>query len=101
LNDVKPIQSLTIENTSDVDTSSVEVRITADLPCIEVFNYNVLYIPAKKDIKIPLDGFKIDRSFLNKLSETEKANITIEVIEKGVSLVTETITINIYPLEYF
>ncbi len=101
LNDIKPIQSLTIENTSEADSLPIEVKIAADLPCIEPFGYNISSIPSQKDIKIPLENFKINRDFLSKLSETEKAIITIEVVENGVILLTETIEINIHPLEYF
>ncbi|MBK9661075.1 MAG: hypothetical protein IPO68_14445 [Chitinophagaceae bacterium] len=101
LNDIKPVQSLTIENTSETDSTQLEVKITADLPCIEPFYYSVSIVPAKKDIKIPLENLKVNRDFLNKLSETEKANITIEVMEKEVTLLKETIAINIQPLEHF
>lgn len=101
LNDIKPIQSLTIENTSEVDSAQLEIRITADLPCIEPFYYSVSIVPAKKDVKIPLENLKVNRDFLNKLSETEKANLTIEVYEKEISILKETIAINIQPLEHF
>jgi hypothetical protein len=101
LNDIKPIQSLTIENTSETDSAPLEIKITADLPCIEPFNYSIPFVPAKKDVKIPLGNLKINRDFLNKLSETEKANITIEVYENEVAILKEAIAINIQPLEHF
>lgn len=101
LNDIKPIQSLVIENTSDVDSASLEVKITDDLACIEPFSYNVSFVPAKKEVKIPLDNLKVNRDFLNKLSETEKANFTIEVIENETIVHKETIEINVHPLEHF
>lgn len=101
LNDIKPVQSLTIENSSETDSAQLEIKITADLPCIEPFNYSVQFVPAKKEVKIPLDNLKVSRDFLNRLSENEKANITIEVIEKEIPLLKETITINIQPLEHF
>jgi hypothetical protein len=101
LNDMKPVQSLTIENTSETDIAQLEIKITTDLPCIEPFKYNVPFVPASKDLKIPLGNLKVNRDFLNKLSETEKANITIEVFEKEVSILKETIAINVQPLEYF
>ena len=82
LNDIKPIQSVTIENTSEIDIVQLEIKITADLKCIEPFLYSVPLVPANKEVKIPLENLKVNRDFLNKLSETEKANITIEVIEK-------------------
>ena len=95
LNDIKPVKSLTIENISEVDSVQLEIKITADLPCIEPFNYSVPLIPAQKVVKIPLENLKVNREFLNKLSETEKGNITIEVCEREVSILKETIAINI------
>lgn len=101
LNDIKPVQSLTIENTSEIDSASIEIKITADLPCIEPFSFTISSVPAKKEVKIPLENLKVTRDFLNKLSETEKANITIEVFENEVSILKETIAINVHPLEHF
>ncbi len=101
LNDIKPIQSLVIENTSDVDSAPLEVKITADLACIETFSYNVSLVPAKKEVKIPLENLKVNRDFLNKLSETEKANITIEIIENEKVISKDEIAINVHPLEHF
>ena len=101
LNDIKPVRSLTIENTSETDSAQLEISITADLPCIEPFNYSISTVPAEKDVKIPLDSLKVNRDFLNKLSETEKANITIEVFEKEISICKETFSINVHPLEHF
>ena len=54
LNDIKPIKSLTIENTSEVDSAQLEVNITSDLPCIDPFNYRLSMVPANKEVKIPL-----------------------------------------------
>lgn len=101
LNDIKPIQSLEIENTSDIDSAPLEVKITADLSCMEPFSYNVSFIPSKKEVKIPLDNLKVNRDFLNKLSETEKTNFTIEVIENEMVVIKEIIEVNIHPLEQF
>jgi superfamily I DNA and/or RNA helicase len=101
LNNIKPVQSLTIENTSETDSNQLEIKISTDIPCIEPFNYSISIVPAKKDVKIPLENLKVNRDFLNKLSETEKANLTIEVCEKEVSILKETIVINIQPLEHF
>src|SRR5690606_14171646 len=52
-------------------------------------------------VKIPLDNLKVCREFINKLSETEKANFTIEVSENEISILKEVIPINIHPLEHF
>lgn len=101
LNDIKPVQSLTIENTSEIDSASLEIKITADLPCIEQFSFSISSVPAKKEVKIPLENLKVNRDFLNKLSETEKANITIEVFENEISILKEAIAINVHPLEHF
>lgn len=101
LNGIKPVQSLSIENTSESNSAHLVVKITADLPCIEPFDYIVPFVPAKNQVKIPLDGLKVSRDFLNKLSETEKANFTIEVIENDAAIIKERIAINVYPLEYF
>jgi hypothetical protein len=101
LNDIKPVRSLTIENTSEINSAQLEISITADLPCIEPFNYSISTVPAEKDVKIPLESLKVNRDFLNKLSETEKANITIEVVENEISICKETFSINVHPLEHF
>jgi len=101
LNDIKPIQSLTIENTSEIDSASLEIKITANPPCIEQFSFSISSVPAKKDVKIPLKNLKVNRDFLNELSETEKANITIEVFENEISIFKEAIAINVHPLEHF
>ena len=101
LNDIKPIQSLTIENISETDSIQLEIKITADLPCIEPFSYTVPFVPAQKDVKIPLQNLKVNRGFLNKLSETERAIITIEVLQNEISILDEAIVINIQPLEHF
>jgi len=101
LNDIKPVQSLTIENTSETNSAQLEIKIFADLPCIEPFSFTVLSVPAKKDVKIPLENLKINREFLNKLSETERANLSIEVSQDEISMLKETIAINVHPLEHF
>jgi hypothetical protein len=101
LNDIKPVQSLVIENTSDFDSTPLEIKITADIACIEPFSYNVSFVPAKKEVKIPLNNLKVNRDFLNKLSETEKAIFAIEVIGNETIVSKETIEIVVHPLEYF
>lgn len=101
LNHIKPVQSLSIENTSESNSVQLEVRIISDLPCIEPLDYTVPFVPAKNQVKIPLDGLKVNRDFLNKLSETEKANFTIEIIENSAAIIKETIGVNVHPLEHF
>ncbi len=101
LNEIKPVQSLTIENTSETNSTQLEIKIFADLPCIEPFSFTVSSVPAKKDVTIPLENLKINREFLNKLSETERANLTIEVSQDEISMLKEVIAINVHPLEHF
>lgn len=101
LNDIKPIQSLIIENTSDIDSAPLGVKIFSDLDCIELFDFQVSLVPARKEVKIPLDNLKVKRDFLNKLSETEKATITIEITENHALIIKEEIPIAVHPLEYF
>jgi len=101
LNEIKPIQSLTIQNTSETDSAQLEIKIFADLPCIEPFSFTISSVPAKKDVKIPLENLKINREFLNKLSETERANLNIEVSQDEISMLKEAIAINVHPLEHF
>ena len=101
LNNIKPIRSLSIENISETDIVSIEVKIHSDLPCIEPFSYAIAGIPANKNVEIPLETLKLNRDFFNKLSETEKAIITIEAVQQGRVLLSETVSINVHPLEQF
>lgn len=101
LKDLKPVHSLSIENTSESFTSQLEIKITSDLPCIEPFDYIIPFVPAKKQVIIPLDNLKVNRDFLNKLSETEKAIFTIEITEKNTSIIKESFAINVHTLDYF
>jgi len=101
LNNIKPIRSLAIENASEIDIVSIEVRISSDLPCMESFRYTIESIPAKKNVNIPLNSLKLNRDFLNKLSETEKAIIKIKIVQQDNVLASETINIDIQPLEQF
>ena len=101
LNNIRPVRSLAIENISETDLDSVEVKINSDLPCIEPFNYAIASIPAKRNVEIPLDTLKLKRDFLNRLSETEKAIITIEIVQQNNVLVSELINVDIHPLEQF
>ena len=101
LNHRKPIQSLTIENVTETDSTQLEIKITADIPCIEPFSFSISSVPAKKEIKIPLENLKLNRDFLNHLSETEKANLTIEVFQEEISVAKESISLNVHPVEHF
>lgn len=101
LNDIKPIQTLIIENDSDADSGSIEVKITADPPCVQPFEHKISFVSAQTQIQVPLDGLKTNREFLNRLSETEKADLTIEVIENQEVIIKQTVEIEVQPLEYF
>lgn len=100
LNNIPIIQSLTIES-EDESNGSIEVRISADLSFIEPFHFGIPSIPAGADVKIPLEKLKINRDFLNKLTETEKAIIRIAVFVNEQELIAENVSIDIHPLEYF
>lgn len=101
LNNIKFIHSLLIENESETDSESVDVEISSDISCINKFSYNLSSIPARKIIKIPLDKLKLNREFLNKLSETEKAEITIKVLSGTEFITSETFSLEVQPLEHF
>ena len=34
LNDINPVQLLSIENTTEIDAENLVIKITADLPCL-------------------------------------------------------------------
>lgn len=101
LNNIPLIRELTLENTGSEVLENLQLRIGANIPCIESFTYNVAGIPTGKDIKIPLEQLKVNRDFLSRLSETEKAVITITVWQNETKLAAEDITIAVHPLEYF
>ena len=101
LNDIKPIESLTLENLGDIGQYELEIRITSDLEFLEPFVYKIPYLPEKTAINIPFDSLIINRNYLSKTSEREKAIITIEIIEKEDVFISEKHTIGILPLEYF
>lgn len=100
LNNIKPIRLLTIENTTENDTAPLEIKLISDIPCFEPFSYSVI-IPAGKEIRIPMEEFRIRREYFNTLSETEKAFIKVEIVKKEETLAHKIIEINVHPLEYF
>ncbi|HNT81084.1 MAG TPA: DUF3320 domain-containing protein, partial [Bacteroidia bacterium] len=101
LNDIKPIQALSIENPSENNSNQLDIKITGDLPFIEPFGFSIPFVPSKSQVQIPLDKLKVNRELLNKLSETERTNITIEVSENNTAFIKESIPINVHPLEHF
>ena len=101
LNNIPLIRELTMENTGSQLLENLQLRIAANIPCIENFTYDITGIPAGKDIKIPLEQLKVNRDFLSRLSETEKAVITITVWQNETKLAAEDMTIAVHPLEYF
>ncbi len=101
LNNIAVIRQLTVENNSSETLANIQVRIHANIPCIEPFVYHVAAIPSGADIKIPTTDIKINRDFLGRLSETEKAIITIGIWQNDVLLVTDDTPVDVHPLEYF
>ena len=101
LNGLSFIPSLSVENTSETDLGPLTVSIGADIPCMEDFSYTVAMMPAGKRVNIPLEGLKINRDFLDSLSETEKAVVKIELLEGETVLVSEELTILVHPMEHF
>lgn len=101
LNSVPFIQSLLIENAGEVDSGKVELKISSDIPCIEPFSYTIAFLPAGKEFKVPLDNLKINREFLDAVSESEQAKIRFEVIEEGQTVKIEERLVAIHPLEHF
>ncbi|WP_153800460.1 DUF3320 domain-containing protein [Foetidibacter luteolus] len=101
LNSIPLISELTIENAGDTDIAGVQVNINADQPCFLPFSYAIESIPAGKDVKIALEGLKINRGYLAQLSETEKAVIGIEVLQNGRAVCKDEFSVGVHPLEYF
>lgn len=101
LNNFKPISSLEIENCTDLNSKAVEVSITADLPCIDTFSFLIEDIPANKTIKVPLDKLRINREYVNKISETEKASFFITLKNNDTTVLSDIFTLDLHAIEYF
>ncbi len=101
LKGIKPIQSLRIKNPSESDTAPIEVVIAADHPFIEPFRFHIPFIPSQQEMNIPLEKLEINRKYLDKLSETQVSNMTIEIIENETVVSKVTHPVNIQPLEHF
>lgn len=101
MNGNKPVKTLNLENISDNVATCIEVKISADIHCIDPFIYYLSMIPAKSEVIIPLENLKVNRDFLSHLTETEKANFKIEVFEQETQVCVDTFTINVHPLEQF
>ncbi len=101
LNNITPIKLLSVKNMYDNDLIDIDIKISSDVPFIYTFKYRVSLIPTTKEIKIPIENLRINRDFLNKLSETEKANMVVEILSKDNILLQEFFFINVHPLEYF
>lgn len=101
LNNIPLIRELTIGNKSAADYIGLQLKLKSDIPCIEPFSYTVDQVPAGKEIRIPLDALKINRDYIGQLSETEKAVIIINVLQQDEVLISDTLTIDVHPLEYF
>ncbi|WP_114791846.1 DUF3320 domain-containing protein [Niabella yanshanensis] len=101
LNNIPLIRELTISNKGAGDYFGLELELKSDIPCIETFRYLIAQAPAGKEIRIPVDALKINRDYISQLSETEKAVLTINVKQQDEILISDTLTIDVHPLEYF
>ncbi len=101
LNGRKPLQSLSIENTTGEEAEAVTVKISSDLPVLAPFEYLIPQIPAGKQVEVPLKNLHVNRTFLNTLSETEKAEITIALIKDEYEQFSETFSVEVHSLEQF
>lgn len=100
-NNIKAIHCLSVGNNSEDALFEITVTITADIPCIESFSFFVSNIPAKTTVRIPLDQLKVSRDFLSRLSETEKAEISIRIFKQSEVIAVDTFYIEVQPLEHF
>src|SRR5690606_27983551 len=82
LNGINFIRLLEIENTAETDSGKIKITIGTDIPCLEKFVYEMEHIPAGSTISVPLKNMKINRDFLNAISENEKAQLKIQVFEQ-------------------
>ncbi|MDO5509591.1 MAG: DUF3320 domain-containing protein [Weeksellaceae bacterium] len=101
LHQIKPIRSLYIENASEELVENVTVHVFSDLPVIQKFEYDVKEVPPRSELRIPLENFKVNRDFLNTISETETAVVTAQIEREGEVLLTENWNLDVHPIEYF
>ncbi len=101
LNDIPLIRQLTITNESETAYNDLVLHIATDQPCILPLQISVATIPARREVKIPVDALQINRSFINALTETEKVVITISVEKDGIVIASKNIMLPVHPLEYF
>lgn len=101
LNNMLPIKSIQLVNESDRARADLELRIHADLPCFEAFDLSLAEIPAQTSVKAELAALKINRSYLSALSESEKAQVKIELWQGEELLAIDSIELRILPLEHF
>lgn len=101
LNQIKPIRSIYLLNESDEPKENLEVILTSDLPIIQKFSFKVEEIPANSELKIPLEQLIVNRDFFNSISETETADLKIEVIQNEETIYNENWNIDVHPIEYF
>lgn len=101
INDISFIRLLVVENIGDADSAAVDIQIHSDIPFIQPFHYQVAFVPAGKELKIPLENLKVSRSFLDAVSESERATITVSLMENGEVILTEEASLMVHPLEHF
>lgn len=101
LNGIPFIRYLVITNIGETESGEVEITISSDVPCVDSFSHTISFVPAGKEVKVPLDGLKISREFLTTIAEPERATIKLELTENGHSILTEERVLSVHPLEYF
>lgn len=101
LNGINFIRFLEIENTSETDVEKIKLTIETDIPCLEKFDYELEHITAGSRIAIPLDKIKINRDFLNSISENEKAQLKIQLFLQDQLVHIEEEIIQVHSLDYF
>lgn len=101
LNQIKPIRSVFVLNSSDEEKEDLEVVITSDLPVLEPFSFLVNKIPANSEVKIPLEQLTINRDFFNNISETETAVLKVEIFQNEEVISSERWNMDVHPIEYF
>lgn len=101
LNGINFIRLLEIENTGETDAEKIKLIIETDIPCLEKFVYELEHIPAGSTIAVALSKMKINRDFLNSISENEKARLKIQLFKQEELICTEEEIIQVHSLDFF
>lgn len=95
------IRNLTIQNNSKERSGELMIKIFADSPFIDPFEFSLAYLPANGNVKIPTKALKINRSYLQSVSGSEQVSVTVEILEGENVANQERFQIDIQPLEHF